>query len=501
MRASSDNPQRAMPYTKLLAAVAGVFLGLVASQWFFQSGRRSPEAPKTSDAVAPSVLPQPEDDSDTIRSFRQLLFAQRTRPTLAASRALFDHVKNTRSPAALESMHRELTLMPRLYDPVILLLARVIDVHLQHHAPTSQGILQGEMASRQGFSDRRDALRDWARRDPAAAFRFARNEPIINHRPMMMAAALSGAAQTQPEAAYELWSSVTDADLRHRLANSIAWSLAKAMPERHAEWAAAFPTERPTVYEGSFREWASRAPAEAIAAFDSLEGRAEDLGAAIRGILAGWGKSDPAAAAAWGKQHHARLREDLLRQWAGEDPAAALTYALEIPGHKELEQVATAWLQQDAETTLEWTEENLSTAERGAVYRQALRNASIRKALAEPQVREMAAWLAADPHPQAEDAVGAYLHSFENLGAAREWIETLPVVSQRRLMPLIVEKWVETEPEEAARYLTDLPTARAQAALLRDVIRSPGTSERRQALIDWAKRHLDDEAFSHLNIE
>lgn len=484
---------------KLATGSLGVLLGFAGARWIPWTEGRDPEPSGTFARIPPSVLPEMAGThADELRSFRELLLAQNGQSTVTATRTLFNRIHATRSPAVLEEMRRELTLMHDLLDPVPGLLAAVIAEHLDHHSPTSRAALQGDAATRQAIADRVQALRDWAYRDPDAAFAFALKEPIVNHRPLMLEAALQGAV-VDPDAAYRLWSTLSDPDLRHRLAKSIAREIARARPEQHAEWAAAFPTETETVREICFREWSTKSLEDALVALNKLEKAGEDVRSARLGLLAGWGKSDPAAAAVWGDEYGAFFPRDVMLQWADNDPAAALAYALAHPDDHRLETVATAWLQKDAASTLTWIEENLSNAERLEVYRQVFRDQNISDSLPEAQRGEMAAWLAGDPHPHAQEAAGKYLRSFEKASAAQEWIETLPVVHERRLMPIIFDKWIRESPDDAARFIDSLPTARAQAAILRETLELPFFPEDNKPLKEWAQRHLSADAWEHLN--
>lgn len=211
--------------------VAANLLIAVGSGIGYWSSRSLRSTTHPDSAVAPTAPPNSlirlSRLSDSGRlTFRERLFAQRGRATLETSLALWESVRaSAHVPAQLRQIERELS-SGTPFDPALSSLRFILRQHLERIDPSNHPNLQSHAASRHDVDDREETLQKWATHDPDAAFAFAQREPVHNHRPRMLAAVLTGAAKTDPEAACRLWKTLTDRDLRHRLAKEIAWPLA-----------------------------------------------------------------------------------------------------------------------------------------------------------------------------------------------------------------------------------------------------------------------------------
>ncbi len=481
-----------------LTIIAGLLLGVAFSRFLWPSPPSiANETPGAPPSTPYSVIESPQLAEEAL-DFRTRLFEQRGRPTLEASRALYRAIQADPSPGRIAACLRELQASAGNFDPVPKLLAQILQLHLQAHAPSTLPAFSGEAATEHALDRREDAYRSWAALDPDAAFSMAMREPVITLRPTLLEAVLLGATGTDPEAAYRLWSSIKEPDLRHRLSEKIAWAVSRHAPERVAHWIQEFPTKADDIQEYAFEAWAGKDPAKALSALRDSAEFSKPTSRAVKGLLAGWSEKAPAEAAAWAEERGLTLAPESLRQWAQIKPEAALAHAGKAKTLSQrlegLAKAAESWLSTEPAEALAWTEKNLDDAARFQVSREFLKR---HQGAPDQWSMETAAWLAQYPHPHATEEAGRFTQRWNDLPAALAWLDTLPETANRRLMPYVYGDWLREDPNKAGDYLLSLPTPRAQARLIADSLgqSDPQTKDQVQT---WAKAHLSEAAQAFL---
>ncbi|MEM7387627.1 MAG: hypothetical protein AAF514_22050, partial [Verrucomicrobiota bacterium] len=307
-----------MRLVAILAIISGFAIGIFSSNLHRSATTPLPANQSVrADSSTISLLDrQPGAKKRVAEAFRNALFAQPGNTTLATTRDLLTEIEAVRhSPRSLNIIREELKLGEDAYDPALAFLVRVVEDHLNRENPESMG---GESPS---FEQLENRLGSWARKDPGAALEAAFQFPAENQRPALLVKAFTHAADLHPALAYERWSAIEDADLRHRLGPYLAWHVAGHEPERITEWLKAFPgASSDSVIKSAFTQWGKTAPMKAIEAAKSLT----DSEKAIEALLAGWIEKDAEKAIAWAASENRALPIDALTTLARTDPESAM---------------------------------------------------------------------------------------------------------------------------------------------------------------------------------
>jgi hypothetical protein len=185
----------------------------------------------------------------------------------------------------------------------------------------------------------------WARSDPEQAIQFSRNLPAGEQRDCLMGACIRTLASSSPEKAVELLAQIPEsATSREDLVNSIAAGWGRSDPAAAAKWVISQPSPQA-------RQSASGALVEA------------------------WAREDVSAAAAWAdKLSDPHVRDSAVSKMsqfiAYDDPKAAAEWASTISDEgllkSRMRKAVRLWGEQDPVAAKQWVTENqhLPDAER-----------------------------------------------------------------------------------------------------------------------------------------
>ena len=316
-------------------------------------------------------------------------------------------------------------------------------------------------------------MSSWAGQDPDAALRFARSLERPQDRVNALVSAVGSLDFEKPEAITAVLNELPAGQTHVDAIRNVFSNRSQNDPDSAVRWLRTLPeNDRTAALSGDHYNWSyagNTDPAEMKPLLESspgLMGNAS-LWSSTASSMAG---EDPAAALTWaqGLESPAARRQSIqsvLQNWANEDPAAAIAHARALNDPEltkdALPSIFQNWANQDADAVLAWAE-TATGAEREA----ALLQGTLAKADNDPVASAAAvgAMLAAQagekPSSALNDAVSQVAGSWfrQDIGQATAWAMQLPAGSaQESAVSTITQNWTRLDPVAASEWVQQLP--------------------------------------------